>query len=439
MKAPRNLVEAVKKGERLEPVGVVNTRAVHIQRFTKAIAAYACVAVVLVATALVLPALLYNGEGQSTAAQSSTPEATMTPVYYGYPDNYVRPDLIWADEFNPELKDFVIYLAQCKDGKAEVLSELTIPNVGAEDAGFGVEVCLERESTNVKWHSNSSNAFASIKSLLIHQAGFELVEQDVPWESSLVYEYDYFAMDRAKLESEEMQTLLNALNEELESLGDGMRIVLRMGWQSRTYKDKSFVVENHQPDDVQNVIWADTSGLSADPEAAYNVPGSVALPASELDDSKKATVIAKKVSAVSYYLTYTGGLQAPAAFTISTYEIITVEKGSDFYYRSNEKGNPYQVGNTIEVLEMYAFVPTESDPNEYVLYRSYPYLYSGVEIADPIKIGDTYRMTLIDGAALANYDSIAIRRTYDTSYLLPQSGTFYPTSCHLIAGLEKIK
>ncbi len=200
---------------------------------------------------------------------------------------------------------------------------------------------------------------------------------------------------------------------------------------------KTHVVENQQPDEVVDVIRANTEGLANAPEEPYT-PGVLNTPVSQMDDSKKATVIAKKVSSVSYYHIFVDEDLAPAAYTLSTYEIIEVEKNSDFYYSLKETDSPYRVGNTIQVFEWYAFIPTESNPNEYTLYCSYPYSYSGVEVPDPVKIGETCRLSLVSGSALDHYDDYAGVVTYDTTYEPSRSGVFHLIPCYLIADLEKI-
>lgn len=98
VKAPKRLVNAVIKGERVAPKHKTDTAATHIRRFSKIFAVYACVAVLLIGSAVALPALLDN-----PAASQPQPDATVsdqTPDNALLPEDFIRPDLVWADETN---------------------------------------------------------------------------------------------------------------------------------------------------------------------------------------------------------------------------------------------------------------------------------------------------------------------------------------------------
>lgn len=106
VKAPKRLVNAVIRGERVHPKHKADTTATHIRRFSKAFAVYACAAVLLIGGAFALPALLDN-----PAASQPQPDATVsdqTPDSAVLPEDFVRPDLVWADETN-RLSEKVIF------------------------------------------------------------------------------------------------------------------------------------------------------------------------------------------------------------------------------------------------------------------------------------------------------------------------------------------
>ncbi|MBO5779222.1 MAG: hypothetical protein J6R82_06615 [Clostridia bacterium] len=446
MKAPKNLVEAVKKGERLEPVGVVNTRAVHIQRFTKAIAAYACVAAVLIATAFVLPALLDYGEVQpSTTGSNPTEELNQPNDYqYVYPPvdeahNYLRPELIWVNHLNPTLVDTIIWTMQIDGGEGRVVYPYTIPAFGGEDAQFAVELRFERVSGDVKWpHENDFLPQIEKIEQMLAEFGFEEIDKRNEESNDLLYGKKYYAANRAQMEAVDVQKLEEACKFSTE----GIRIVMKLAWQGSFYAGDCEIIQNQPLSSASQVVTADTSLL---PKESEGVAWELRLneSPSAMADEKKATVIAKKISSVSYYHTYNFAYVTPCVYTVSTFEILSVEKGTDYYYKGTEEKsfeNPYQVGNTIQVIEWYGFVPDAGDPNELVLYRSYPYPTRGVEMPELAELEETYRLTLIDGSALMNYDNIVAANCYDTSdgAEFGRSGVMYLANVHLVADLEKI-
>lgn len=148
LKAPRALVEATKKGERFVPAHRADTRDVHIRRFTKVIAVYACAAVLLIAGVAILP-LLWKGNAPITAQSGTviTSAVTNQPAYVAPTEDeargFIRPDLIWASSLNPDLKDVVIWIAELGDDGIQVVQSASFPDVGIENARYAVDVKLE--------------------------------------------------------------------------------------------------------------------------------------------------------------------------------------------------------------------------------------------------------------------------------------------------------
>ena len=129
-------------------------------------------------------------------------------------------------------------------------------------------------------------------------------------------------------------------------------------------------------------------------------------------------------------------------YAVTTFEILSVEQETDFYYTGKgvqSRENPYQVGNTIQVIEWYGFAPSQSNAEKFVLYRSYPYPVRGIEMPDPAELGGIYRLSLIDGSALAEQDNIVAANCYDTAggAEFSRSGVLYLAGVYLIADLEK--
>ena len=184
MKAPRNLVEAVKKGERLEPALRVDTRAVHLRRFSKAIAAYACVVVLLIGAVFVLPGLPDSETPQSPATTTTGVDlpASDKPDYVYPPkddaQNYFRPELIWVNDLNPGLVDTIIWAMQSEGEGYSVLYPYTIPEIGGEDAQFAIELRFERVSGDVEWpgYAEMIREMEMVKRALT-DAGFEEIDK----------------------------------------------------------------------------------------------------------------------------------------------------------------------------------------------------------------------------------------------------------------------
>lgn len=85
IKAPRELIEAVKKGERLAPRTPkgFDTRSTHVRRFALALAGYACAAALLIGGAAFIPSLLSGEDAPvdqpiAAAPSQSTPDLTQS-------------------------------------------------------------------------------------------------------------------------------------------------------------------------------------------------------------------------------------------------------------------------------------------------------------------------------------------------------------------------
>lgn len=234
--APRELVSATKRGERVIPKHTTDTNATHIRRFSKAFAAYACAAAVLVGGSIALPALL--SDSSTPLTQPSAGDADQSPPVKpietdGYrslsaeqAENYIRPDLIWANELNPELKNSVIWSAENVDGESSVTQALTLPAVGGEDAEYAVEIRMEiidYKAVHAS-HLYMARVMPQIESELA-QIGFEKVNI-LPADSSVPN--SNFAASRAELSAVDTEALLSVMN---RADGD-IRFVLRMAWQS---------------------------------------------------------------------------------------------------------------------------------------------------------------------------------------------------------------
>lgn len=235
LKAPRDLVEATKKGERFVPARQIDTRATHVRRFSRAIAAYACVAVVLIAGVAVLPRLLGGEPVPPTSAQSSSalPDALNPPEYVPLSEeqaaNYVRPDLIWANELNPELKNNIIWAFDQANYEQTVTDPFTMPAVGGVDAQYAVVFVIgiaDTESNDVSVNVLKRQA-AQIDEQLVGQ-GFTQVEYR-PSEVGSGYGFSTFyavsRTDLAKLDTDAIMTRLSTAS------GD-LRITLSIAWQS---------------------------------------------------------------------------------------------------------------------------------------------------------------------------------------------------------------
>lgn len=444
MKAPRNLVEAVKKGERLEPALRVDTRAVHLRRFSKAIAAYACVVVLLIGAVFVLPGLPDSETPQAPATTTTGVDlpASDKPDYVYPPkddaQNYFRPELIWVNDLNPGLVDTIIWAMQSEGEGYSVLYPYTIPEIGGEDAQFAIELRFERVSGDVEWpgYAEMIREMQRVKRALT-DAGFEEIDKKNTESNDLLYRKYYFAADRAQMESLNPQTLTEAFTHTKE----GIRTVMKLAWQGSGNLDERLNFYDTPLTTVDKIVTADTSLLpeqiDADEFQQYLIK-----PLSAMEDEKKATVIAKKIGSNSCYHTYSFGCVAPSVYTISTFEILSVEQETDFYYKGKgvqSRENPYQVGNTIQVIEWYGFAPSQSNAEKFVLYRSYPYPVRGIEMPDPAELGGIYRLSLIDGSALAEQDNIVAANCYDTAggAEFSRSGVLYLAGVYLIADLEK--
>lgn len=444
MKAPRNLVEAVKKGERLEPALRVDTRAVHLRRFSKAIAAYACVAILLIGAVFVLPGLPDSETPQSPATTTTGVDlpASDKPDYVYPPkddaQNYFRPELIWVNDLNPGLVDTIIWAMQSEGEGNRVLYPYTIPKIGGEDAQFAIELRFERVSGDVEWpgYAEMIREMERVKRALT-DAGFEEIQKKNTESNDLLYRKYYFAADRAQMGALNPQTLTEAFAHSKE----GIRTVMKLAWQGSFHSEENLIFKDKPLSSVQKIVTADTSLLPEQMDAEAFEQYLMQSP-SVMADEKKAIVIAKKIGSVSYYHTYSFGCVTPSVYTVSTFEILSVEQETNFYYKGKgeqSRENPYQVGNTIQVIEWYGFAPSQSNAEKFVLYRSYPYPVRGVDMPDLAELGGIYRLSLIDGSALAEQDHIVAANCYDTAggAEFGRSGVLYLAGVHLIADLEK--
>lgn len=313
LRAPRELVGAVKRGERVTPKRTTDTNATHIRRFSKAFAVYACAAALLVGGAAMLPSLI-GGSGSPAAMGNSTPLSS-------YRDALLVP---------PE----------------------------------------------------------QIDNKYVHYDG----------------EYVYY---------------------DDEYLYDG-----------ETLTGSYLIVHDYPIDSAEGELSVDISSLPAAPTDDEDSGWLNVAPAT-FDESMKATVTAKKVSSISYYHTLNSKFDpaiTPLAYTVSTFEILSIEQDSDYYHSRS-----YEVGSTIKIIEWYAVCPVEDSPTgEVSIYRSYPYPNKGVEMPDLMEIGKTYRLSLVEGAALDVYDDVSSATCYESG--TRRSGGIYLYGCHLIASdVEEVK
>lgn len=245
LKAPRELVEATKKGERFVPARQIDTRATHMRRFSKAVAAYACVAVVLIAGVAVLPMLLGGEPVPSTSAQSTSAlldQTEYTPLSEEQAKNYFRPDLIWASEFNPELTNFVIWSAEVGEDGIKVTQPTLFPNVGVENARYAVEIKMEFLGTNVEnGDAVSMNAmkrqYARVETAM-KNIGVETLKNEYGYDLGVSGNFDpdfgnlcfskYYELGHEQLTEADVETVLSGLG----YLQENTLVEVKIAWQS---------------------------------------------------------------------------------------------------------------------------------------------------------------------------------------------------------------
>ena len=146
MKAPHDLKEAVKKGERLERTYYGETPKAGAHRFAVAFAGYACMAMLLLGGVIVLPAML---NGQAPVAQSD-------PAVTSIPDQL--PDLL--KDFVPEEK-FTSALQKWADTENYTIlyhhQFRWDDEVGENHTWMDLYFTETRDGTNV--HYNNLNSF----------------------------------------------------------------------------------------------------------------------------------------------------------------------------------------------------------------------------------------------------------------------------------------
>lgn len=253
LKAPRELVNSVKQGERVTPVRETDTNATHIRHFSKALAAYTCAAAVLIGGSLVLPALVKDGSAQplsqpsgSAAQIGNEPNADQAVL----PQGYVRPELIWANELNPELKDTVIWSAEKVGDVTEVTKALTLPDVGGEDAEYAVEFRMEIDEDAEHATLTFLARHMAVVGRTLEEMGFEKVDV-LPVDRS--GKTSVFAASRAELAAVDAETILPFL----ERADGDLRFVLQIAWQStdgsQTPTNDSSIIRNGSSMDLAHL------------------------------------------------------------------------------------------------------------------------------------------------------------------------------------------
>ena len=262
LKAPRELVEATKKGERFVPAHNIDSRTVHVRRFSRAIAAYACVAMVLIAGVAILPMLL----GGEPVAQSGMPQVTMKPSGYVKPTDeeakdFVRPDLIWASHMNPQLENFVLWSADIdENGTAWVTTPFTRPDVGEDTSAYAVEVRIVyfgRESVNVNIGKRALNGLIialdelGIKTLK-NQYGYDLLTYiDAKPLSGNPYYSKVCELEQDQFTEAVEQVLM----EKFATIEDA-RVEIRLAWQPNSpHPDELYHVPTNTVKYNERGIW----------------------------------------------------------------------------------------------------------------------------------------------------------------------------------------
>lgn len=254
LRAPHNLKEAVKQGERLAPAYKADTRATHLRRFSTVIAAYACVAALLIGGVAILPAF-WNSQAP-VAGQSSgeiTPAVTVHPGYV-YPtgedaENFVHPELIWASHLNPGLKDVVIWAAEVgetESGEKEpaVVKPAGFPFVDLENPRYAVEVKMELLGTagsDEKFNMSSMKRYYASVEGAMKMVGIEPIKNEengydlgiygnvYPAEGN-IYLSKYYEIGKDQLTKEDEAAML----EILANLPANTRIEIKMAWQPKS-------------------------------------------------------------------------------------------------------------------------------------------------------------------------------------------------------------
>lgn len=254
LRAPHNLKEAVKRGERLAPAYKADTRTDHVRRFSTAIAAYACVAAVLIGGVAILPAF-WNSQAP-VAGQSSgetTPAVTVHPGYV-YPtgedaENFVHPELIWASHLNPGLKDVVIWAAEVgetESGEKEIVitKPVSFPYVKVENARYAVEIKLEYLGTagedGESIGMNVAKRQYAILTTAMNSVGVETIKNEYGEEQPVggnfftnmgnIYLSNYFELTEDQLTADAETTILAGL----EKLPANIRISIGIAWQPKS-------------------------------------------------------------------------------------------------------------------------------------------------------------------------------------------------------------
>lgn len=238
LKAPRYLVEAAQKGEHIPPLHKSDTHATHLRRISKAIATYICAAVLLVGVAAAVPALV----GEKAPAPASQPSAegsvsepvrpiVYTPVPEDAASTYVRSDLIWANELNPALKDFVIWTGEVVDGVTKGDSVFTLPDIAEGYSGYSVEIAVTGFDTDTTLASAPvaiMRRWVAVETYLL-ELGFEKLGTRSAADGESVDAFIYAATPD-QLRSLDPQTMM--LDAYVDPNLGNVRFTLRIAWQS---------------------------------------------------------------------------------------------------------------------------------------------------------------------------------------------------------------
>ena len=280
MKAPYDLKEAVKKGERLERTYYGETPKAGARRSALAFAGYACIAMLLLASVIVLPAML---NGHAPVAQSTEATTVTEPDGYVKPSgvdakSFVYPDLIWASHLNMDLENFILWSADIdENGTVEVTTPFTRPDVGEETADYAVEVRIVYfERKEVKSSTGSRHLAGVIYKL--EELGIETMKSS---NGDALLKY----VDAKPLEGNPYYSQVCVLgqNQFTEAVEKGLvekiatiknaRVEIRIAWQPRSTHpaDPDQVIETTPKYNERPIWFADWygSGISDVYEISY--------------------------------------------------------------------------------------------------------------------------------------------------------------------------
>lgn len=226
---PKDLVEAVKKGERLESKPrrrQRDTTGTHIRRFSLAIVGYACAAAVIIGNLYFIPPLLKDDPAPDGAL--TQPSITVPPADE-LPDAYQRSDLLWATELNG-LYEHVLYRLWSDQG--ELSSALSL--VASADTVYAVKGYTRSET--------EMTAGSQAEGLELLDGIVEYLAEEEGWERFEGADgSDLFAVTKAQLDALDEEALFEALDEcgvldATNALGEQVKrdaeFRLELAWQS---------------------------------------------------------------------------------------------------------------------------------------------------------------------------------------------------------------